>query len=908
MGGHFCESRRAFLQGAGAAGIALIVRNICPPAQGADADRHGWMGPPGKARYRIDGVAKVTGEKIYARDFRARDMDGWPARERTALVLRAIHVDRRFRGLDLSLLANANVVPLRVVLAQDLAADKIVPSASQQPPAGWPNGLLVATGEFPVYFGQPLAVLIFDDYRASRTAEQVLRSASVVRYGPKENPQQTNVPYNPATYLTLYGDTGVERFSQAKNGRGNPLAADPTPVGLEARRWRDKIEQNMAQSTLRNFAGSYVTQPLDPVFLEPESGLAWLDRAASGPTLHLVLGTQSPSSDMLGALGLFDNGDIKTVVLNSCYPGGGFGGRDESPFAALLSIAAFYADGPVRMAFSRFEQFQAGLKQLASDITHRIAVDDTGKFRAIASKVILSAGGNNNYSQWVAQLAAYAAVGGYTVDQAAVDAMAVPTSGVVAGSMRGFGGPQAVFAIETLVEEIAQRMAIDPIELRRRNVLQSGEGTVTGAIPDQVMRLLDICDRAGGRKVWRNREPDKQRRRRDGKLYGVGFALANQAYGAGADGVMAEVSMSRDGEIAVRTHCVDMGNGSATSLAISTGAILGANAARIHMGDTTHLVDALGLDSNPTRPSDNWANPRWTPILNASSSACMTAFHHVHVVREAATALFRTGIVAAACSLWDVAEADPQSPFNARIESRPRWEEGRLVAPRRRPLGAAELAAEIYRKNLVSGATAHAVFIGRWVRADYDIDGHTLHLASDGLSTRLANDINWRRHDRRNVMRPAENAFLFGRSLYAPSGALVAVEIDRISGHVAVIEAETFLDAGRVIQPDMVAGQADGGLAMGIGYALMENAPNGDDGPGNGQWNLHRYKVPLAKHVPIANTKLTLLGGDDPSAKGIGEAVLCPVPAAIANAVAHAIGHRPRSLPITPDWVREALG
>jgi CO/xanthine dehydrogenase Mo-binding subunit len=873
------------------------------------------MGPPGKARYRIDGIAKVTGEKIYARDFRARDMDGWPAQERAALVLRASCVDRRFLGLDLAPLANANVAPRKIVLAQDLAADNIGPSGFQQAPAGQPNNVLAAADGIPVYLGQPLAILIFDDYRALRKAEAVLRfNETAVRYGPLEDTQRTYAPYKPATYVTLYRDAGTERFSQAKNGRGNPFAADPSPAGLEARKWRDKINQtiaqpNLAHSAFRIFEGAYTTQRLDPVFMEPEAGLAWLDRTTADPTLHLVLGTQSTSSDLEGTLGLFGAGLIKTLVLNSCYPGGAFGGRDESPFPALLSIAAFYADGPVRIAFNRFEQFQAGVKQPAAAITHRIAVDDKGKFRAVASKIMLSAGGNNNYSQWVAQLAGYAALGGYNIGQAAVDAVATPTSGIIAGSMRGFGGAQAVFAIETLVEEIARATAIDPIELRRRNVLRSGDGTLTGAIPNQVMRLVDICDMAAARPLWKNREPDKQARSRDGKIYGVGFAIANQAYGTGADGVMAEVSISRTGDIAVRTHCVDMGNGSATSLAITTGAILGRNAGTIRMGDAAPITAALGLDSVPTQLGNNWANPRWTPVMNGASSACLTAFHHVHVVQQAALALFRTGMMAAARNLWGNADAmaEPIAYSKGQPEPGPRWDGEVLVAPGRRALGVAELAAEIYRKNLVSGAVAHAVFVDRWVRADYDVDGRRLHLDSDGLSTRLANEPDWRRHDRRNVVRPADNAFLAGRNLFAPSGVLAAVEIERATGRVCVIEAETLLDAGRIIQPDMVAGQADGGLAMGIGCALMENAPNGDEGPGNGQWNLHLYNVPLARDVPIRNTRLTLLGGDDPTAKGIAEAVLCPVPAAIANAVAHATGHHPRSLPITVDWVRKVL-
>ena len=95
---------------------------------------------------------------------------------------------------------------------------------------------------------------------------------------------------------------------------------------------------------------------------------------------------------------------------------------------------------------------------------------------------------------------------------------------------------------------------------------------------------------------------------------------------------------------------------------------------------------------------------------------------------------------------------------------------------------------------------------------------------------------------------------------------------------------------------------------MGIGFALQENASGGDDGPGSGRWNLDRYQVPVADDVPIRNMKLTLLGGDDDTPKGIAEAVLCPIPAAIANAVAHAIGYRPRALPITAEWVRKVLG
>jgi CO/xanthine dehydrogenase Mo-binding subunit len=99
----------------------------------------------------------------------------------------------------------------------------------------------------------------------------------------------------------------------------------------------------------------------------------------------------------------------------------------------------------------------------------------------------------------------------------------------------------------------------------------------------------------------------------------------------GLDAVMAEVAVSRDGNISVRTNAVDMGNGSATSLAIATGAILGQNARTIVMGDTTVLKPALGLDTS-TLSGKNWTDPRWTPTMPGSSGACVTAFHQVHAV------------------------------------------------------------------------------------------------------------------------------------------------------------------------------------------------------------------------------------------------------------------------------------
>jgi CO/xanthine dehydrogenase Mo-binding subunit len=942
-------TRRTFLLQTAWGTVALIVTPVSASTRLAEARKEGegaaagggpegWSGPPGTARYRIDGLPKVLGEKIYARDFRARDIPGWPQQERMALVLRATYADRPFLDLDLSVLP-PELRPERVVDQAQLNADSITDIYPDTSPQGRPPGYMVEKGQVPVYFGQPLALLIFRDASTYRRAYRLLQfNHAVARYGTPAEPPPLTTPYNPPTYLTRYVDAqGQETFSQTKDGYSDPYGT--SPVDLQAKGWRDKIQSEIAGSDWKVFHSQCSTQVLDPMFMEPEAGLGWYDAsAAAGPVLNLVLGTQSTNGDISDALSLLGNPacpfKIKIVQLTSCYPGGGFGGRDTSSFAPLLMLAALYSPGPVRMANDRFAQFQSGLKQLGAEIEQTIALDSQGKFQALWTVQKMLAGGKNNYSQFVAELAGYCAGGGYVFPKVAVDASAQPTPGVVAGSMRGFGGPQAAFALETLLDEVAQQLGRDPIELRAANALHEKDRTITGAPLTEPMRIAEICDRARHHPLWADRVKEKQRRSRGGRLYGVGFALANQAYGTGSDGVMAAVELAADGAITAITNCVDMGNGSATTLAISTAAALGANAGAIRMGEVL-LFAALQLSSSPpadTAPSKPsgallvaaprhggrremllrklqqedlgaWQNPHYTKNYALSSSSCITAFFQVHALQQASLVLFRTGVWPAASALWGLDANRPE------LWKQARWEAERLVFPGKPPLSRPQIAARLYADRGVAGAMAHAFFSGRWVSASYQVGTIRDHWQIDGLATRQAGAEAWDEHLRFDTVPPPPRSHYYGRSLYAPSATLAAVEVDRESGQVSVVHVHTYLDAGTVRQPDLLSGQYQGGVAMGIGYALLEDLPLGRGGAGEGDWNLDRYHVALAGDLPLRSTELELLPPLSPSAagKGIAEAVLCPIAPAIANAVADATGRRFRSLPITPAKVREAL-
>jgi CO/xanthine dehydrogenase Mo-binding subunit len=138
---------------------------------------------------------------------------------------------------------------------------------------------------------------------------------------------------------------------------------------------------------------------------------------------------------------------------------------------------------------------------------------------------------------------------------------------------------------------------------------------------------------------------------------------------------------------------------------------------------------------------------------------------------------------------------------------------------------------------------------------------------------------------------------------------LAEVVIDTGTGNVSVLSHHSIYDCGTQIVPELVSGQVQGCLAMGIGHVLKEYLPLYEDGPGDGTWNWNRYELPTAKDVAVwtqTSEALPQLSDTDP-AKGMAEVVMIAIVPAIANAVAHAIGKRFYALPITPKKVREAL-
>jgi CO/xanthine dehydrogenase Mo-binding subunit len=920
-------SRREFVKWVTASGIALSLSRLGSAEEAGFAahetlpGRQKWN-PAATGAGRIDGVAKVTGAKLYASDFRAADLPGWPANTSHAILIRAPDATHVYTGMDLARLTGA-MMPSVVVTAVDL--EKI----GTRVPEFYTGDLFCPVGKTPLYMGQPVALLVFEQFDAFDQARLALRDGTFVKFGEETGPV-VRPNYGAFRFTRVAGPTpdAPDVYSPVKNGWVSPgrfqdserpiWARLPIPTGgayAEAATHGEKIRAELAASNpaLLMLDREFETQSVDPMFLEPESGLAWYDTGAKN--LELVLGVQSPYETAEGLAYMLGNArvpfkpaHIKTLFA---YMGGGFGGRDHTPFPFYVALAAIFLPGrPVRLAHDRYQQFQGGIKRHAFKMRTRIGVDRaTGKISGFAADHVLDGGGLANFSVNVASVSAIAAVGIYDIPKVDITTVALHSRGVTAGSMRGYGTLQAMTALETLIDEAAAALSLDPIEFRRRNALKTGGKTITGNTYSVSVRTPEILDKLANHPIWQQRTQEKARGQQGGIVVGTGVACATKNYGSGADCSRGTVEIDPQGRIAIHSDHVDMGNGIGTALANRVATYLGGVADEV----TVHDVDtygALALVTSGNSYTMNQAtqdaagkNPRWVPAISSATFASNGAHVGTQAAAEAARVIFRFGLWPAALDLWGIAPTDPKAKEWAKAQ----WKDGQLIMPGLTPLTLPAVAAKAHARNGVTGAMAHAFSRWGWSRATFPVAGQTWTADIDALAVRRGGG-KYARLDRTGVKFPPTDNNRFGSVYTAMCATLVRVEIVRATGVLRIAKAYSVLECGQPLVPEVVLGQAQGGFAMGVGYALLETLPPYEGGPGNGQWNLGQYLVARGSDLPLRDLEVEVLPPlPNEGPRGMAEVVMIPVVPAILNAIFDATGHRFQSLPVTQAMLRGVL-
>jgi CO/xanthine dehydrogenase Mo-binding subunit len=920
-------SRREFVKWSTATGITVALSRLAPAQEPAFTAREtlpgaGRWNPAVGGKGRIDGPAKVAGAKLYASDFRAADLPGWPASTSHALLVRAPDATHVYTGMDLARLQGA-LKPSVVVDAGDLAR------IGTRVPEFNAGDLFCPTGRTPIYLGQPVALLIFEKFDAFDQARLALRDGGFVKFGNETGP--VSLPnYGAFRFTRIAGPTfdAPDVYSPVQAGWVNPprvqnthlpswsaVSADSGSPYAKAAQYGEQIraEFKNAKADLLVIEREFQTQSVDPVFLEPECGLAWYD--AGRGTLEFVVGVQSPyeAAEAIAYLLGEARAPFKPRRINGqfAYMGGGFGGRDHTPFPLYVALAAMFFPGhAVRLAHDRYAQFQGGIKRHRFDIRTRIGVDRaTAKIHAFAADHVLDGGGIANYSASVATVGATAAIGIYDIPKVDVTTVALHTRGVTAGSMRGFGTLQTMTALEVLIDEVAHALPLDPIELRRRNALKAGGRTMAGNLYSVSVRTAEILDKLESHPIWRQRADEKARAQAAGRLAGTGIACVTKDYGTGADCSLGRVEIDPEGRIAIYCDHVEMGTAVGTALAERVAAQLGAVAdevsvARIDTFGPLTLVTSGDPHTMTQREQDAaQRNPAWVPAISTATTASIGAHVGTHAAAAAARVIFRFGLWPAALELWRI----PASDAKAKQWDAAQWKDGQLLAPDLPPLALRAIAERAHARNFVTGAMAHAFSRWAWSQASFAIDGQTWTADIDALALRRGSG-NFRRLDRTGVKFPPTDFVRFGTSYTSLCGALLRIEIERATGALRIAKAYGVLECGQALVPEVVLGQAQGGFAMGVGYALLESLPPFEGGPGNGQWNLGRYLIARGSDLPLRDLEIEMLPPlPNEAPKGIAEVVMIPVVPALLNAIFDATGHRFHSLPVTRPMIKGVL-
>ena len=215
------------------------------------------------------------------------------------------------------------------------------------------------------------------------------------------------------------------------------------------------------------------------------------------------------------------------------------------------------------------------------------------------------------------------------------------------------------------------------------------------------------------------------------------------------------------------------------------------------------------------------------------------------------------------------------------------------------PLALPALAAKAHARNGVTGAMAHGFSpLGLVAQATLS-DRRTRHGRADidALAVRRGAG-KFARLDRASVKFPPTDNNRIGTTYTSMCGTLVRVEIERATGALRIAKAYSVLECGQALVPEVVLGQAQGGFAMGVGYALLETLPPYEGGPGNGQWNLGQYLVARGSDLPLHDLEIEMLPPRDAgrAAEGHGGSRDDPGRPAMLNAIFDATGHRFQSL------------
>ena len=515
----------------------------------------------GKLYPRPEAVEKVTGEALFTDDIK---FDGMLyARVKRSRVPHGVLVK-----LDIEKARNLPGVQA-ILTADDIPGENIhglvIPD--------WP--VLVALGEKSRYVGDAIAIIAAD------TADIAEQALELIEIGFDELPIITG----PVQAL----ESGAVKVHE----NGNLLKHIKVRKG--------DVEKGFANSDIV-MEHTFHTATTDHAFLEPECSIA---RPLPDGRMEVYVGSQIPYEDreqIAHALGW----EEERIRVRGMLIGGGFGGKEDIAGQIHAALLANATGRPVKLLYDRHESLIAHPKRHATQIRVKVGAKKDGTLVAVQTELYGDTGAYASLGEYVMTRATTHSAGPYIIPNVKADCYAMYTNNPPAGAYRGFGVTQSAFAVETMMDMLAEALDIDRIELRRKNALRVGSVTNTGQVLKESVGLLECIERTE-KEIGRCVEGDPyQSRAVLGKEYlkrAWGFAAAykNTGLGGGApDHAGAIVELFPDGKFEVRTSSADLGQGLVTvlQLIVSEELQLPVDQVRVLLSDTD-----LTPDGGPTTAS-----------------------------------------------------------------------------------------------------------------------------------------------------------------------------------------------------------------------------------------------------------------------------------------------------------------
>jgi xanthine dehydrogenase molybdenum-binding subunit len=499
-------------------------------------------GRVGSRTARYEGRELALGDKPYINDLSAPGLLHAAIRfsdHPRARVLR-IATDR----------ASAHPSVVRVLLAADVPGQRVQGAITKD----WPQ--LLAEGETTRYVGDVLAVVVAETRHAAREAAELVD----VEY---EVLEPVTDPF-----------AALEEDAPRLHDAGNLLSTSVVKRG---------DVHAALEGSAHVLTETFRTQFIEHAFLEPESALAVPQEDGSLHVSSQGQGVWEDRDQIASFLGWPDERVRVTQVSN----GGAFGAKEDLNVQCHAALGAVITGRPVLLTLSREESLRFHPKRHPLTMTYSVGCDAEGRLTGVRARIVGDTGAYASVGDKVLERACGHACGAYRFDAVDVEARAVYTNNPPCGAMRGFGVNQVVFAIDGMLDRLAERVGIDPWEIRWRNALEVGDRFGTGQVLGPGVGIKACLEAV--RDAYRG-----------ARFAGIGCGVKNTGIGNGlTEFGKAILRPEPDGTVTLFHSWTEMGQGVNTALAQIACEELGITFDRMHV-----IVDTMReLDTGQTTAS-----------------------------------------------------------------------------------------------------------------------------------------------------------------------------------------------------------------------------------------------------------------------------------------------------------------